>query len=133
MLADGLREECNCYYIKPELLELGMTRKKTTNLWKKCIKSHDAFFRLVLGAIILRQCVRNLVFVVLELKPDYLLINLSRYTENETIGTYGTVSDWEIEGAYIGTDTEGLWVVCQIIETEVGYHMVLLLTLGERW
>ena len=24
-------------------------------------------------------------------------------------------------------------VICQIIETEVGYRMVLLLTLGERW
>ena len=30
VLPDGLREECNCYYIKPELFELGMVRKKTT-------------------------------------------------------------------------------------------------------
>ena len=30
VLSDVLREECNCYYIKPELFELGMVRKKTT-------------------------------------------------------------------------------------------------------
>lgn len=30
VLSDVLREDCNCYYIKPELFELGMVRKKTT-------------------------------------------------------------------------------------------------------
>lgn len=30
VLSDILREDCNCYYIKPELFELGMVWKKTT-------------------------------------------------------------------------------------------------------
>ncbi len=30
VLSDVLREDCNCYYIKPELFELGMVRKKTS-------------------------------------------------------------------------------------------------------
>lgn len=30
VLSATLREDCNCYYIKPELFELGMTWKKTT-------------------------------------------------------------------------------------------------------
>ncbi len=30
VLSEVLREDCNCYYIKPELFELGMVRKKTT-------------------------------------------------------------------------------------------------------
>lgn len=30
VLSDTLKEECNCYYIKPELFELGMVWKKTT-------------------------------------------------------------------------------------------------------
>lgn len=30
VLSDVLRDECNCYYIKPELFKLGMVRKKTT-------------------------------------------------------------------------------------------------------
>lgn len=30
VLSDILREDCNCYYIKPELFELGMVKKKTT-------------------------------------------------------------------------------------------------------
>lgn len=30
VLSDVLREDCNCYYIKPELFELGMVRRKTT-------------------------------------------------------------------------------------------------------
>ncbi len=30
VLSDVLREACNCYYIKPELFELGMIWKKTT-------------------------------------------------------------------------------------------------------
>lgn len=30
VLSDTLREECNCYYIKPKLYELGKTWKKTT-------------------------------------------------------------------------------------------------------
>lgn len=30
VLSDVLREDCNCYYIKPELFKLGMVRKKTT-------------------------------------------------------------------------------------------------------
>lgn len=30
VLSDVLREECICYYIKPEWFELGMVRKKTT-------------------------------------------------------------------------------------------------------
>ena len=30
VLSDVLRENCNCYYIKPELFELGMVRKKTS-------------------------------------------------------------------------------------------------------
>lgn len=30
VLSDVLREDCNCYYIKPELFKVGMVRKKTT-------------------------------------------------------------------------------------------------------
>ena len=30
VLSDRLKEECNCYYIKPELFEIGITKKKTT-------------------------------------------------------------------------------------------------------
>ncbi len=30
VLSDVLRKDCNCYYIKPELFELGMVRKKTS-------------------------------------------------------------------------------------------------------
>ncbi len=30
VLSDVLREDCNCYYIRPELFELGMVRKKTS-------------------------------------------------------------------------------------------------------
>lgn len=30
VLSDVLREDCNCYYIKPELFERGMIWKKTT-------------------------------------------------------------------------------------------------------
>lgn len=30
VLSDVLREDCSCYYIKPELFELGMVWKKTT-------------------------------------------------------------------------------------------------------
>lgn len=30
VLSDVLREDCNCYYIKPELFKLGMVHKKTT-------------------------------------------------------------------------------------------------------
>ena len=80
-----------------------MVRKSIRKHWEiwtdaktvESIKSHDAFFRIVLGAIIFCQYIRNLVFVVLELKPDYLLINLSRYTENKILGIYGTASDWK--------------------------------------
>ena len=30
VLSDVLREDCKCYYIKPELFEVGMVRRKTT-------------------------------------------------------------------------------------------------------
>lgn len=30
VLSDTMKEECNCYYIKPELFEVGMAKKKTT-------------------------------------------------------------------------------------------------------
>ena len=30
VLSDALKDECNCYYIKPELFEVGVTKKMTT-------------------------------------------------------------------------------------------------------
>ncbi len=40
VLSDVLRADCNCYYIKPELFELGMILKKTT--WGNEVKYYDA-------------------------------------------------------------------------------------------